>query len=221
MKKLLLIAIVIIVSSSWTISNAQVRAGYKMGIDFSNMKMEAYGENMNDIWETKRLISPRLGFILEVGINDDFFVQTGILGSVKGFRYDAIREIDGKFFDSKEYQIMIALDIPVNFGYKYDLGDVKLIGMAGPTISYGIYATKLYKADDEYDNDHQSIGTKETDDFKPLNFGINVEGGIELDRFQITLFYNQGLSDLSNESDGSIKTNVFGLTAAVKFGSIR
>ena len=122
-------------------------------------------------------------------------------------------------YDSKEYEILAAIDVPINIGYKYDLGGAKIFAMAGPVISYNIYSTNLYKADNEYDNDHQSIGTGVDDDFKPLNFGINIEGGVEVDRFQFTAFYTQGLSELSNTPDMvKMKTNVFGLTAAVKFG---
>ena len=194
MKKLLLIAIVILISSSWNVSNAQVRAGFKLGVDFSYLKLKAGDGYTLDDLDFKRLISPRMGFILEVGINDYLFMQTGVFGAAKGVRYNSERYIKEKWYDSKEYEILASIDVPINFGYKYDLGGAKIFAMAGPVISYNIYTTNLYKADNEYDNDHQSIGTGVDDEYKPLNFGINIEGGVEVDRFQFSAYYTQGLS---------------------------
>lgn len=223
MKKLLSITIIVLVSSIWTISNAQVRGGFKMGVDFSNLKVESWGLNTNDVLDSKVLISPRMGFILEIGIIDNLFVQTGLFGAIKGFRYDSERTISNKDYDSKEYQILGGIDFPINVGYKFDVGEVKLFAMVGPVITYNIYATGLYKADNEWDNDHQYIGTEITDDFKPINMGLNIEGGVEFDRYQFTAFFTQGLTELSTKSDTSIesiKSSVFGLTAAIKFGKV-
>lgn len=115
---------------------------------------------------------------------------------------------------------MFYFDLPIYFGYKYDLGGAKLFAMAGPMISYSTYATILFKANDEWDNWHQKVGNSETDDFKPLDIGVIIEGGVEVDRFQFTAFFSQGLSNLSNYEDSEIKKNVFGLTAAIKFGKV-
>ncbi len=224
MKKTLLLAIFLMAAFSFNTLNAQVKGGFKLGVDFSNINAELGGESFNDEYDTKRLISPRLGFIIEVPINDFLFVQTGLYGAVKGVRFDDVRIISEKAYDSKEYELLVTIDFPVNFGYKYDLGNFKLFGMVGPVISYNTYATNLYKADGEYDNDHESIGTSLEDNYKPINFGVNVEGGIEINRFQFSAFYMKGLSNLSNMtslvSDASIKTSVFGLTAAIKFGQV-
>lgn len=220
MKKKFLIAIVIIASISWNVSNAQVQGGFKMGVDFSNQVWTFDGENINDELNTKRLISPRVGFIIEVPINDFLFVQSGLFGSFNGFRYDGERKIDGKVEDSKEYELLLLVDLPINFGYKYDLGDVKLFGMAGPVISYSAYATLAYKAGNEWDNENQTIGTSNLDTFKPWSFGVNIEGGVEVSMFQFSIFYKQGLSNLTGADDMKIKANVFGLAAAIKFGKV-
>ncbi len=223
MKKLTIIAIIAILTCSVSITNAQVKVngGFKLGSDFSNIKMTYDGDSYNDEIDSKRLISPRLGFFVDVEFFEGIFVQTGVFGASKGFRYDSKRMIGGKEYSSKEYQLLMGIDIPLNFGYKFDLGAVKIFGMVGPQLTYNMYSTLLYKADDEYDNDKQTIGTKEfIDTFKPMNFAVNIEGGVELDRFQFSLFYTQGLSNLSNISDTEFKTNVFGVTAAVLFGRV-
>ncbi len=224
MKKTLLLAVMLIAAFSFQNLNAQVKGGFKLGVDLSNISSKIGDDSFNDEYDTKRLISPRLGFIIEVPVNDFLFFQSGLFGSVKGFRYEDIRTISSKDYVSKEYEVLICMDLPINFGYKYDLGSLKLFGMAGPVISYNMYATNLYKADGEYDNDHQSIGTSAIDDFKPLNLGVNIEAGVELGSFQFSAFYTQGLSNLSTKtdviSDASIKTSVIGLAAAIKFGRV-
>ncbi len=220
MKKRFLIAIVIIASISCNVLNAQVKGGFKMGVDFSNSKWSNDEFTLNDSLNSKRLISPRLGFILEIPINDNLFVQTGIFGSARGYRAKEEDEIGGKVYESKLYQIMLYFDLPIYIGYKHDLGDAKLFAMAGPMISYGTYATMLFHVEDEWDNLHQKVGNSDTDDFKPLDLGIIIEGGVEVDRFQFSAFFSQGLSNLSNFEGSVIKNNVFGLTAAVKFGKI-
>lgn len=222
MKKFTTIAIAIIMSISWMNSFSQVTVdgGFKLGADFSNLKWEAFGMSVNDSASTKRLITPRLGFFLDVELTENIFINTGVYGSAKGFRYDSERTIDNKDYDTKEYQILLTLDIPLNVGYKHDFGAVKVFGMLGPNLSYGLYATNLYKADGEYDNDHQSVGTTINDEFKPMNFGFNIEAGVELDRFQFSAYYTQGLSELSNIDWMSIKSNVIGINAAIKFGRV-
>ena len=215
MKKILLIAMVLIASISLNTLNAQVKGGIKLGVDFSNLVIKVGDQSMNDEYDTKRLISPRLGFILEVPVNDFLFVHTGLFVAAKGFRYDDVNK-------TKYIELLGTIDVPLNFGYKYDLGNLKLFGMAGPVISYNMYTTSLFKIDGESwdNNNHNTIGTSEDDTYKPLNFGINFEAGVEVSRFQFSAFYTQGMSDLSNSDHSSIKTNVFGLTVAIKFGSV-
>lgn len=222
MKKTIILAVVMIISSQLNMAFSQVKGGFKMGCDFSNISWynNTWEIDKNDLLETKRLITPRLGFILQVGIVDNLFIQTGVFGTSKGFRYDGVRNINEKDYDSKEYQIMLTLDIPVNVGYKLDLDAVKIFGMLGPNLSYGMYATELYKADGEYDNVHQTVGNEITDTFKPINFGLNIEAGVEVDRFQFSGFYTLGFSQLSPTNMDDIKANVFGITAAILFGKV-
>ncbi len=215
MKRTLLITAFLIAVFSFNNLNAQVKGGFKLGADFSRLNMD-YDDDFND--ETKRLISPRLGFIIEVPVNDFLFVQAGVFGTAKGWR---ISEKDaGETF--KAFMILGAIDIPIQFGYKYDLGAIKLFGMAGPVISYNVYSTFAIKlGDEDWDNDNSfKIGNSEADFFKPLNMGVNVEAGVELNRFQFSAFYMQGLSNLNTQDGDKYTTNVIGLTAAIKFGRV-
>ena len=215
MKKTLLITALLIAVFSFNNLNAQVKGGFKLGADFSRLNMD-YDDDFND--ETKRLISPRLGFIIEVPVNDFLFVQAGVFGAAKGWRVS--EEDAGDTY--KAMMILGTIDIPIQFGYKYDLGAIKLFGMAGPVISYNVYSTLVYKwGDEDWDNDNSyKIGNSEADFFKPLNMGVNIEAGVELNRFQFSAFYMQGLSNLNTQDGDKYTTNVIGLTAAIKFGRV-
>ncbi|MDP2721203.1 MAG: porin family protein [Bacteroidales bacterium] len=223
MKKVVLIAVLLVAAFSFNTLNAQVKGGFKLGVDFSKLSLD-YDDigSYTDESNAKRLISPRLGFILEVPVNDYLFVQTGVFATAKGYRVKETGEFLGETYEYREMQILGALDIPINFGYKYDLGGIKLFGMVGPVISYNVYATTLEKIDDEdWDNNNDlKIGTSEFDFFKPLNIGVDIEAGVELSRFQFSVYYVQGLSNISSQDGGTFKTNVFGLAAAIKFGKV-
>ena len=220
MKKALIILVLTMVSASWTQSMSQINGGFKMGIDFSNIKMTLGDGDFNKEFDTKRLISPRMGFFIRGYVYEGLFIQASTMFGVKGVRWDDERERNNKWVDSKEYQIILCLDIPVNVGYMFDLDGVKLFGMVGPVITSNMYTTNLYKADGEWDNEHHYIGTEITDTYKPWDFGINIEGGVQLSRFEFTAFYTQGLKNLSNFEGGNYKTNVFGFTAAILFGPV-
>ncbi len=215
MKKTLLITAFLIAVFSFNNLNAQVKGGFKLGADFSRLNMTTDDENEDDL---KRLISPRLGFIIEVPVNDFLFVQAGVFGAAKGWRVS--EEDAGDTY--KAMMILGTIDIPIQFGYKYDLGNIKLFGMAGPVISYNVYSTLVYKfGDEDWDNDNSyKIGNSEADFFKPLNMGVNIEAGVELNRFQFSAFYMQGLSNLNTQDGDKYTTNVIGLTAAIKFGRV-
>ena len=63
--------------------SAQIKGGFKMGMDLSMIKFD--GEKYDD---SKRLISPRLGLVMEIPVYEGIFVEPGIFGSARGFRYD-------------------------------------------------------------------------------------------------------------------------------------
>lgn len=199
--------------------------GIKAGVHFANMSVKPAAAA--DLIKNQRsLISPRFGFIYEMPVYQEVFFQTGINVSAKGYKFDSKRTINGKDFDSQEYNLIGYVDLPLQFGYKFDVGVVKVFGMTGPVFNYAVYTTNLYKADGEYDNDHQSIGASNADAFKPFDFNWNIEGGLQYSHFQFSLFYSYGFSNVVNKpenkpfTDFSMKNSLFGLNIAILFGNI-
>ena len=215
MKKTLLITAFLIAVFSFNTLNAQVKGGFKMGSDFSMLRMTVDDEKVNDL---KRLIAPRLGFFIELPVSEGLFVQAGVYGTAKGWRTST--EQSG--VKTKSFMIIGAVDVPIQFGYKHVLGKIKIFGMAGPVISYNVYSTYAFKiGDEDWDNDNSfTIGNSETDFVKPLNLGFNLETGVEISRFQFSAFFQQGLTNLSTQDDDVYRTNGFGVTAAIKFGRV-
>ena len=215
MKKILLFAVIMMAALSINTLNAQVKGGFKMGVDFSKLSLK--DSDGNGIDEAKRLTSPRIGFILEVPVSDVMFIHTGVFAAAKGYKVEESENgVEGKL-----YQILGTVDIPINFGYKHELDNMLLFAMAGPMISYNGYLTTLFYEDSEWDNNNDlKIGTSENDFIKPFNMGINIEAGIEISRFQLSASFAQGLTNLSTNEDANFKTSVIGLAVAIKFGEV-
>lgn len=195
-----------------------------MSMDLSNLAIEMDGESYNDVLDTKRLISPRMGFFMDIPVYKGFFIQPAVFGAVRGYRYDSERIISEEMYDSKEFELVVCVDVPINFGYKYDFEKISVFGMAGSVFSYNTYATNAYKADDDWDNDKQTIGTGDDDFVKPFNFSINFEAGVQISCFQFSGSYMHGISNLSPNDgafgDFQMHTNVFSVSAAILFGKL-
>lgn len=226
MKKLLLFSFILTAFTSFTL-NAQVKCGIKIGADFSTLQFRNNGTIMNDSAEFKGITSPRLGFFLEVPFTDEFFLNAGFEGAIKGYSFESVREKNNEWVSSQEKALLLAVNFPIMAGYKYDLGSAKLFGMLGPVIGINTYATNLYKAGGKWDNSHMFIGewTLESGEspmayFKRMDMLVRLEAGIEVHRFQFSASYTQGLSDLQDIEDGSVTSRIIGLNAAIKFGSM-
>ncbi len=223
MRKIVLIAVIIIAALSVNQLNAQIKGGFKMGMDLSNIVTKSDdGSSFNDDFNTQRLISPRLGFIMEIPVYEGLYIEPGVFGAVRGFRYDSTRVKNEVEYDSREFEVVICVDIPVNIGYKYDFDPVSVFGKVGPVFSINTYMTNLYRIDGEWDNDHQSVGTGPNDNIKPFDFSVNFEAGVQLDRFQLSASYIHGLTNQLPQDDFNtgvtMKSNVFTISAAVLFG---
>jgi outer membrane protein with beta-barrel domain len=214
------------------------KVGFQMGASFSKMNFTGTSEGYD---QQKSLIAPRLGFLVDIPVYDNFFISSGVFTTAKGFRFDSERfvgdvvEYDGEWFDTKESFLMVYLDIPVNFGYKYDLGGVKVYGKTGPYMGINMYSTLLYKYDgSNWDNEKITIGeaNEETDagiSVSKMDFGWNIEAGVEYDRLQVSFYYSLGFSNVQyipseykdEFDDGSkMQNRIFGINVAVLFGQV-
>jgi hypothetical protein len=197
MKKVFFVAVAILAAVA---GNAQVKFGPKVGLNFSTMSMDGVDKEMRTGYQ--------VGMVFQGDIAPNVFIQPSILFSSKGSKYDG-----GDLKVVANY-----IDIPVNFGYRINLGGANLNLLAGPYLAYGVggkitsdFFIKSKDRDIKWGTD------KDEDDFRPFDMGLNLGGGVEFNNFQVSLQYGFGLLNVNADSDFTTKNGVLSLTAAYLF----
>lgn len=130
MKKLTILFTGLILCSLLTV-NAQVSFAPKVGLNFANLG--------GDITDNQIRLRTQPGGILNVGLNDMFSFQPGLLLSGKGTTFD-YRDGD------KDAITLNYLEIPVNGVLNIDLGSGNLQIYADPYMSFCLDAnTNIYR----------------------------------------------------------------------------
>lgn len=182
------------------------KVGFKMGVSFANVNI---GDDDEYIENKKALIAPHLGFPVDIPVYEGMYIHTGLMTRASGFRYESERfygDVFGGNFeikDSREMLIIWYLDFPLYFGYKYQMDEVSFFGMAGPYFDYGVYSTILYKGEGkDWDNEKVKFGEPNDDDqdvwlyLNNWDVGLGIEAGVQYNRFQLSLAYRMGFSDI-------------------------
>jgi hypothetical protein len=209
-------------------------SGQNVGIKFGSVwsKANLKYDVAADEPDQQFLILPQLGVIFETPIYNGLFLQTGIMASVNGYRYDSKRMVEDESgnpveVDSKERPILLYLSLPVDIGYKFMTGDkLGIFGMVGPVFRYLAYSTHTFKVNGEWDNESTDveIGGEKKSMFKSFDFALNIEAGVQYDRWKFSLYYNPSFSNIFNDdiipdgSDAQWKNYSFGVNVAVFFG---
>lgn len=208
-------------------------AGIKIASNWANASLNQ-GDSEHPI-DNKMLITPKLGFVFETPVYKNLLIQTGLFASISGYRYDSKRFVndengDPYEIDSKERPILLYLDLPVNFGYKHAVSDeLSIFGMVGPVFRYLAYSTHTYKINGEWDNETTKIEVdgEEKELFNKFDIGLNIEAGVQFDRFEFSLYYMPSFVNIYNDevipedSDYKWTNYSFGVGFAVLFGSIK
>ena len=121
MKKVFLVAAIALAAVA---ANAQVKFGPKVGLNFSTMSSKGGGFSA----DAKMRTGYQIGMVFQGDIAPNVFVQPSILFSSKGSKYDNT--------DTKV--VANYIDVPVNFGYRINLGGANLNLLAGPYLAYGV-----------------------------------------------------------------------------------
>ena len=185
-------------------TNAQVKFGIKGGVNFAKQKWSASGATIS--FDSK--VGFMAGVILESPFSESLFFQSGVLFSQKGMKMSA--SATGATSDID--MTLNYLDVPLNIIYKANAGNVKILLSAGPVLSYGMSGKGTangQSGDIKFGSDA---------DFKSMDIGLGIGGGVEVSNFQIGLNYTLGLSNVSTMSGITMKNNVFTISAAILFG---
>jgi len=186
----------------------QVKFGPKVGVNLSTMTLKSSGLSFDPTMQ----VGFHVGVISEISITDNLVLQPGIFYSTKGSKF--------KISHSQlSYEASIApgyVDIPINLNYYFGTGNTKIAFFAGPYIAYGIGG----KTKSDGESADISFGNTDNDDMKPLDFGINIGAGVNLNGLLISAQYGLGLANLvpSTTGDAEMKNRVIGISLAYLFG---
>lgn len=215
--KVIILAIIVAFSSQS--SFAQVNFGVKAGLNLANITAKDNDDTYSD--DNKMKPGFQVGPVVEFGFGDLISLQTGLMLSTKGYKYDK----DGF---SRSVNVMY-MNIPVNARASFGLGGMKIYGAFGPYI--GIALSGKYDWEDNdgtSDSGSLNIGNDtydeatdtEGDDIKRTDLGLSIGAGAIFGAFEVGLNYDLGLANISPDSDNGykIKNKVFSITAAFMFG---
>ncbi len=204
MKNLMKLLVAVIALTIATGSFAQ-EFGIKAGLNLANQLAKDDDRTYSDDLDMK--IGFHIGVTAEFPINELFSFETGLLLSQKGYKYDGAW---GDYTVNLNY-----LEVPLLGKATFDLGDLMIYGQLGPYVGFGL--TGKFKSDDEEDD--IEWGSDDDDDFKRLDFGLNIGAGVQVSNITIGASYGLGLANISPHDEGGYRVNnrVIGISVGYKF----
>jgi hypothetical protein len=196
----------------------------KAGVNLATNRMRIGGEKVDLLGEKKFVPGTHIGMTYQIMVKNGFFIEPGLLYNLKGSKYSE-RE-DGDYF--KEITRINYLEVPVNFGYKYNFEkkNMAIYGYAGPyfAIAFGGKTIEKTKVDGSKEKQKEKLnfGSK---DLSILDAGLNIGTGFEIERFKFGLQYGIGLNnmigrDIRGEGDLKFKQSnrVLGISIGYRIG---
>lgn len=205
MKTLKLLLATILISGFCSSSYAQV-FGIRGGLNLSNLS-EKDNDNRYDE-SNKNKIGFHIGGTVDFPISDIFSVETGLILTTKGMKYE--ESIGNMFatYDVKSKMTLYYLDIPITAKFAFDLGGSKLFVLAGPYIGVGLFGNAKSEVTingrTESSNDAVEWGS---DGLNRLDYGLTLGAGVQFNALLVGLYYNYGLANISSYSDNGYRAN--------------
>ena len=198
------------------------RFGPKAGLNLSNVLYKDDDGTYSDNF--KMNTGFHVGGVAEFPFGRVLSLETAVLLSTKGFNSSEEYESMGEPYTFSLKLCMFYLDVPVTLKAGFDIGKLRIYGAAGPYLGVGLSGKmkSVYETSQEREENEEDIewGNADDDTFKRLEYGVTMGGGVEIRSFQIGVFYNLGLANISNYTEGGymFANRVLAITAAYKFG---
>jgi hypothetical protein len=176
--------------------------GIRAGVNFQNLNGR---DEDDDKLDNKLKTGFNAGVNAEIPVGIDFYLQPGVLFSTKGAKAN-----EGDFKVNLSY-----VEIPVNFIYKPELGEGRMLLGFGPYAAFAVGGkTKNPDTDIEFGD--------QPDEWKRFDAGANLLAGYEFsNKLSFQLNAGLGLLRLNNRLDGdeksSIKNTGFGVSLGYRF----
>jgi hypothetical protein len=211
--KTLVIAVSSVLFSTAICAQTATTFGIRAGVNFQNLT----GKDFNDDkLENDLKAGFHAGVNAEIPVGIDFYVQPGLLFSTKGAKSEISGPTNGSTLDVKTN--ISYLELPVNFVYKPELGQGRMILGFGPYAAYAL-GGKYEVGDLEEDLE---FGDQPTE-MKRFDAGANLLAGYEFaNKLSVQLNAGLGLIRLNNRADddknSSVKNTGFGVSLGYRFG---
>lgn len=205
-------------------NNSKVSFGLRAGFDYRNINGK--DQNGDDL---KFDMVPRFngGVVVEIPLAKDFYVQPALLFAAKGGK------ADGNYIGlpvTVDFKLGY-LELPVNFLYKPQLGNGKLLLGFGPYVALGITGEVEYNDGGsatsdkiEYTNEYSNANIYDAKYIKPLDYGGNILFGYQFaGGFSAQLNAQLGLADIKSNnlshpsSQVEFKNTGFGVSLGYMF----
>lgn len=180
--------------------------GIRAGINFQNLNGK---DDNGDKLDNKLKTGFNIGANAEIPVGIDFYVQPGLLFSTKGAKYD---------FAGGEVKTNLSyIEVPVNFLYKPELGEGRMLLGFGPYAAFAVGGTMKggsNNIDIEFGN--------EVGENKRFDAGANLLAGYEFsNKLSFQLNAGLGLVNMYNRPDNDNKTSIkntgFGISVGYRF----
>lgn len=222
MKTLKLLVIVATVMTFATHSFAQT-FGVKAGLNLSNQLEKDDDDTYSD--DYKANLNIHIGVTVEIPLSDVFAFETGLLLSSKGYRISEEVTDGGDTYKYEGKTNLAYLEVPLTGKLYFDLGGTRIYGAFGPYIGLGIGGKHKYEVTylGEKETEEADIkwgSDEEEDEFRALDYGLNIGAGLEISAIQVGVTYGLGLANISSytEDGSTTKNRVIALSVAYRFG---
>lgn len=185
----------------------QTTFGVKGGINPSIWNVKV-GDTKEDDYKSR--IGFHFGGVVDFSISDNFSIQPQLLFVNKGSKE--------KHGDHDDKILVNAIDIPVNFLYKTNVGKGKFFVGGGPNLGFNLSAKIKGEHDGEVEEEKIEIGS-EAGQLKGFDFGLNALAGYQFGNgLFVSANFTPGIANLSNTNNTTSRSSYFGLSAGFMFG---
>ena len=164
------------------------------------------------------------GIIAEIPIATAVSFRPELNFIQKGYKISFSEDFGGGTIGLDGKEALNYLEVPLNVTYNLPAGKNTVFLGGGPSIGFGLSGKSEFTYTEPgqptvTEKEDVNFGGDETeDDYKPLDFGLNINGGLQLTNgFLVKLGYTFGLSNLLHDSESSFKNRGFSFSVGYLF----
>jgi opacity protein-like surface antigen len=188
------------------------------GLNLSNMAVDIPSELDGVDIDPKTRLTYQVGALADFPVADNFYIETGILFSSKGFRVSEQESFLGMTVNFDMSTVINYVDIPLSAKTVFEVGDMHIYGSLGPYIGIGLNGKMKYEvsAFGQTERDEEKLDFE--DDLERIDYGLMIGAGVEFQNIVLGLSYGLGLRNVSKWEDSSLKNRVFSISLGYRIG---